>query len=144
MVLWFCGVEHAVFWALIIGLLNYIPYIGSLMGVVFPVLLTIVQFGSLQMTLLVLSLLTVAQMYVGNVLEPKMIGKQTNLSPFVVLVSLSLWSALWGVAGAILAIPLTSILVIIFSAFQSTRALAILLVDDPSVYEIENKSNDLE
>ncbi len=141
-ILWLCGVEHALFWALIIGLLNYIPYIGSLLGVVFPVLLSIVQFGSLHMTVLVASLLTVAQMYVGNVLEPKMIGKQINLSPFVVLVSLSLWSSLWGVAGAILAIPLTSILVIIFSAFKSTRALAILLVDDPSAYEAEAKSLD--
>ncbi len=134
-IMWLCGVEHALFWALVIGILNYIPYIGSLLGVVFPVLLTLVQFGSIQMTILVASLLTIAQMYVGNVLEPKMIGKQINLSPFVVLISLSLWSSIWGVAGAILAIPLTSILVIVLSAFQSTRSVAILLVDDPSSYE---------
>ncbi|AOA56922.1 AI-2E family transporter [Acinetobacter larvae] len=140
LILWLCGVEHALFWALIIGLLNYIPYIGSLLGVIFPVILTLAQFGSMQMTLLVAVLLTVAQMYVGNVLEPKMIGKQINLSPFVVLVSLSLWASLWGVAGAILAVPLTSIFVIILGAFPSTRAFALLMVDDPVAYQLEMKN----
>ncbi|QTD58833.1 AI-2E family transporter [Acinetobacter towneri] len=129
-ILWLFGVEHAIFWALIIGILNYIPYIGSLLGVVFPVTLTLVQFGSIQMTLAVAVLLTMAQMYVGNVLEPKMIGKEINLSPFVVLISLSLWSSLWGISGAILAVPLTSVFVIIFAEFESTRPFTLLLMDD--------------
>lgn len=132
-ILWLFGVEHALFWALFIGIANYIPYVGSLFGVLFPVLLSLVQFGSLETSLFLAVLLIVAQSVVGNVLEPKMIGKQINLSPFVVLVSLSLWSALWGIAGAILAIPLTSMLVIILSAFPSTRGWAILLMDDPSL-----------
>lgn len=134
-IMWLCGVEYALFWALVIGLLNYIPYIGSLLGVIFPVLLTLLQFGSIERTLLVAVLLTCAQMYVGNILEPKMIGKQVNLSPFVTLVSLSLWSSLWGVAGAVLAIPLTSMLVIILGAFELTRPFAILLVDDPELFQ---------
>lgn len=137
-ILWLCGVDYALFWAVTIGLLNYIPYVGSLLAVVFPVLLTLAQFGSIQTTLLVAGLLTVAQMFVGNVLEPKVIGKQVNLSPFVVLVSLSLWSSLWGIAGAILAIPLTSILVIVLAAFPASRPLAILLVDDASAYASES------
>lgn len=129
-ILWSFGVEYAVFWALIIGILNYIPYIGSLLGVVFPVVLALVQFGSIKMTIAVAVLLTIAQMYVGNVLEPKMIGKQINLSAFVVLISLSLWSSLWGIAGAILAIPLTSIVVIILAEFETTKPYTLLLMDD--------------
>ena len=125
------GVDFALFWAILIGLLNYIPFIGSLIGVIFPVLLAVAQFGSIQTALLVLVLLTAAQLWVGNGLEPKMIGKKVNLSPFVVLVSLGLWTSLWGVAGSILAIPLTSILAIIFSHFDGTRPLAVLLSDDP-------------
>ena len=50
-----------------------------------------------------------------------MIGRKVNLSPFVVLVALSFWSAFWGVPGAILAVPLTSMLAIIFAAFEQTR-----------------------
>lgn len=129
-ILWAFGVEYALFWALVIGLLNYIPYIGSLIGVVFPVTLALLQFGSLYLVLLLTVCLTIAQMYVGNVLEPKMIGKQINLSGFVVLVSLSLWSSLWGVAGAILAIPLTAIVVIILAEFEETRPYTYLLMDD--------------
>lgn len=134
LILWLCGVDYALFWAVVIGLLNYIPYVGSMLAVLFPVLLTLAQFGSVQTTLLVAGLLTAAQMFVGNVLEPNMIGKQVNLSPFVVLVSLSLWSSLWGIAGAILAIPLTSMLVIVLAAFSATRPLAIMLVEDASAY----------
>ena len=97
---------------------------------VFPVSLALVQFGSIQLTIVIAVLLTIAQMYVGNVLEPKMIGKQINLSAFVVLVSLSLWSSLWGIAGAILAIPLTSIVVIVLAEFNTTRPYTLLLMDN--------------
>jgi len=132
LVMWLFGVDFALFWAILIGLLNYIPFIGSLIGVIFPVLLTVAQFGSVQTTILVLGLLTTAQLLVGNGLEPRMIGKKVNMSPFVVLVSLSLWTSLWGVAGSILAIPLTSILAIVFSHFDGTRPFAVFLSDDPA------------
>ncbi|WP_341861373.1 AI-2E family transporter [Gymnodinialimonas sp. 57CJ19] len=130
-VMWAFGVDFALFWAIFIGLLNYIPYVGSLIGVVFPVALTLAQFGSLQTTAFVLALLAGAQLWVGNFLEPKMIGKRVNLSPFVVLVSLTLWTSLWGVAGSILAIPLTSILAIILGHVPATRPIAVFLADDP-------------
>jgi AI-2 transport protein TqsA len=129
-ILWVMGVEYALFWALMIGLLNYIPYVGSMLGVMFPVIFSIVQFGSLPKTIIVGGLLIAAQTWVGNILEPKMIGRKLNMSPFVVLVSLSLFSALWGIAGAILAIPLTSIIAVVLGAFPSTRFLAVLLAED--------------
>lgn len=126
-ILWALGVDFALFWAIVIALLNYIPYVGSLLGVLFPVVLSLAQFGSLATTLLVAALLVAAQAFVGSILEPRVLGRQLNLSPFVVLVSLSVWSTLWGVPGAILAIPLTSILVIILSNFEQTRFLAVLM-----------------
>lgn len=134
-ILWFFGVDFALFWAILIGLLNYIPYVGSLMGVAFPVALTMAQFGSIQTTLGVAVLLTLVQTWVGNALEPRMIGRKVNMSPFVVLVALALWSALWGVAGAILAIPLTSIIAIIMASFASTRPFAVLLAEDVTVFQ---------
>lgn len=121
------GIDFPAFWAVLIGLLNYIPYVGSFIGVIFPVVLSIAQFGSIPITLATLTSLTAAQLFVGNVLEPKWIGRTVNLSPFVVLVALSFWTALWGLPGAILAVPLTSILVIIFAAAPATRPIAIML-----------------
>lgn len=126
-ILWLLGVDFALFWAITIALLNYIPYVGSYLGVAFPVILSLGQFASLQTTLILLALLVAAQTWVGNVLEPRWIGRQLNMSPFVVLVALSVWSALWGIPGAILAIPMTSILIIVTSNFDATRFIAILL-----------------
>ncbi|MGJ8626185.1 MAG: AI-2E family transporter [Sulfitobacter sp.] len=129
-ILFALGIDFALFWAILIALLNYIPYVGSMLGVALPVVLSIAQFGSLQTSALVLALLLAAQLWVGNFLEPRLIGKQLNMSPLIVLLSLSVFSGLWGVAGAILAVPLTSILAIVLRAFDETRFLAVLLAEN--------------
>lgn len=130
-ILWGMGVDFALFWAVVIGLFNYIPYVGSIIGVALPVILSLAQFGSLGTTLMLGALLIGAQTYVGNVLEPRVIGRQLNLSPFAVLVALAVWSALWGLPGAILAIPLTAMIAILCGAFTATRFVAVLLADRP-------------
>jgi AI-2 transport protein TqsA len=122
------GLDFAVFWAVLIALGNYIPYVGTL-AVLFPILFSLAQFGSLTTALILAALLTLAQLLSDNVLEPKLVARQLNLSPFVTVVALSVWSALWGLPGAILAIPLTSMLAIIFAAFPATRFLAVLLAE---------------
>lgn len=130
-ILWFMDVDFALFWAVVIGLFNYIPYVGSIVGVALPVIFSLAQFGSLPTTAALAGLLAVAQAYVGNILEPRLVGRQLNLSPFVVLLALSVWSAIWGLPGAIFAIPMTSMLVIICGAFDSTRFIAVLLSAAP-------------
>jgi predicted PurR-regulated permease PerM len=129
-ILWGMGVDFALFWAVVIGLFNYIPYVGSIIGVTLPVILSLAQFGSLGTTAVLGTLLIAAQTYVGNILEPRVIGRQLNLSPFVVLVALSVWTALWGLPGAILAIPLTAMIAIVCGAFAPTRFVAALLAND--------------
>jgi AI-2 transport protein TqsA len=133
-ILWFVDVDFAIFWAILIGLLNYIPYVGSLLGVMFPVALTMAQFGSVQTTLIAAITLFMAQTWVGNFLEPRMVGRSVNMSPFVVLVALTFWSTLWGIAGAVLAIPLTAVIIILMDNFAATRPFAILLADDVDRY----------
>lgn len=127
------GVEYAPFWAVLIGLMNYIPYVGSLIGVVFPVLLSLAQFGSIQTTAITAVLLTVVQVFVGNVLEPRLIGRSLNLSGFVVLVALVVWTTLWGLHGAILSMPMTSMLMIVLTASPATRPVAVLMSNDGDV-----------
>jgi predicted PurR-regulated permease PerM len=134
-ILWLMDVDFALFWAISIALLNYIPYVGSYVGVALPVMLSFAQFGSLSVTLTLTGLLMAAQIFVGNYLEPRMIGRQLNLSPLVVIVSLIFWTTLWGVAGAILAIPMTSVLVIVLSSFPHTRPFAVMLADHIEEYD---------
>ncbi|WP_172298223.1 AI-2E family transporter [Pseudoruegeria sp. HB172150] len=128
-VLWSLDVDFALFWAVTIALFNYIPYVGSYIGVAMPVILSLAQFASIPMTLLLTALLTVMQVFVGNYLDPMLVGRQMNMSPFVVMVALSVWATLWGIPGAILAVPLTSVLAIILSSFDSTRFVAVLLAE---------------
>lgn len=132
-VLWIMDVDFALFWAVVIGLLNYIPYAGSILGVMLPVILSLAQFGALWTTAVLATLLIAVQAYVGNILEPRVIGRQLNLSPTVVLLSLSVWAALWGLPGALLAVPLTAMVAIICNAFQPTRFVAVLLANDPAL-----------
>jgi predicted PurR-regulated permease PerM len=121
------GVENAVFWAFMIALLNYIPYVGSLLGVGIVVLYVLLIGNDLDQVLLVAALLTAAQVYVGNWLEPRVMSRSLDLSPLVVLVALVVWSSLWGLAGAIIAVPMTSILLIVLSSFEGTRFIPVLL-----------------
>lgn len=121
------GIEFALFWAVLIAFLNYIPYIGSMIGVIFPVLLSLAQFGTWSMAGAVMVALTCAQVFVGAYLEPRMMGRAFNLSPFVVLLALAFWSTLWGLPGALLAVPMTASLVLVLAEIPSTRPIAILL-----------------
>jgi len=129
------GVEFAAFWAVLIGFLNYIPYVGSFLGVMFPVALSMLQFGDIGIVLLLLVVLSLTQMVVGTFIEPYVMGNSLNLSPTVILLSLAIWSALWGILGAVLSVPITASLVIVCASFAATRPVAVLLSRDGVVAE---------
>lgn len=121
------GLEFAAMWAVLIAFLNFVPYIGSVLGVVFPVLMAVVQFQELGTILSLLVALTAVQFVIGNFLDPYVMGNSLNLSPFAILISLAVWSELWGIPGAFLAVPITAIITIVFSEFPGTRPIAVLL-----------------
>lgn len=123
----FFGMEFAVFWGVLIALLNYVPYIGSFLSVFLPAVFAVVQFGNLNSVLAVMVPLGIVQFVNGNFLDPYLMGNSLNLSPFVILVSLTVWSALWGVSGAFLAVPMTAVMVMIFAEFPGTRPFAVML-----------------
>ena len=127
------GVEFAAFWAVLIGLLNYVPYIGSVLGVALPVAFATMQFADLNHVLLVLLALAVSQFVIGFFLDPYLMANSLNLSPFVILVSLAVWSALWGIAGAFLAVPITACIALVCAEFEATRPVAVLLSRDGRV-----------
>ena len=121
------GVDSPAFWAFLIFILNYIPTIGSLAATLFPATFALLQFGELMPSVIVLIVIGTIQLLVGNILEPKLMGRSLNISALVAIIALSFWGALWGVTGMILSVPITVIMVIVFSKFESTKAIAILL-----------------
>ena len=85
------------------------------------------QFGEFGPVLTLVLALSTVQFLIGNFLDPYVMGSSLNLSPFAILISLAVWSELWGIPGAFLAVPITAIVTIVFSEFPGTRAVAVLL-----------------
>jgi predicted PurR-regulated permease PerM len=127
------GLEFATFWAVLITLLNFVPYLGTFLGVLFPTVMAIVQFADPILILSLLAALAAVQFVIGNFLDPYMMGNSLNLSPFAILVSLAIWSELWGIPGAFLAVPITAIVVVVLSQFPGSKSLAVLLSRDGRV-----------
>lgn len=124
------GLDNALFWALVIFILNYIPIVGGFAAVMMPVLFALVQFDSFAPVAILGGVLFGAQFVVANTIQPKMMGDSMNMSPLVVVLSLTLWGALWGGVGAFLSAPMTVIMMIILAQFPTTRWIAILLSAD--------------
>jgi AI-2 transport protein TqsA len=140
LIMYSLGIKYAGFWALMSFALNYIPIIGSIIGVLMPTLLALVQpGGGVGLSLLTLTLLTGAEQFFGSFVEPRTVGKSLNLSPLVILLSLALWGSLWGFAGMLLCVPITVAALIIFSQIEETRALAILISDNGDIAPIRRK-----
>ncbi len=127
------GVKAAAFWAFLIFLLNYIPTIGSLVATAFPVIFAILQFGDWVPALYVMIIVGAIQVVIGNIVEPKVMGNSLNISSLTVILALSFWGALWGITGMILSVPITVIMILVFSEFPSTRPVAILMSEKGNV-----------
>ena len=121
------GLDYAGFWATTIFFLNFIPTIGSILGTLLPAAFALLQFQQVGPAAQALAGIGVVQFLVGNVLLPRMAGSTLNISLFVTLFSLFAWGALWGVTGMFVAMPMTAILIIVFSNFEATRPVAVLL-----------------
>lgn len=121
------GLDFAAFWAMLIFFFNFIPTVGSILATAFPSILALIQFEEPSTIGLVVGGVMGTQILVGNFLEPRLMGNSLNLSPLVILLSLSLWGSLWGVPGMFLCVPITVIAMIICSHFPQTRAIAVLL-----------------
>jgi predicted PurR-regulated permease PerM len=127
------NLEFASFWALLIFLMNYIPSVGSIIATAFPSILALMQFEFAAGFWVVSCGITTLQFLIGNILEPRLMGSSLNLSPLVILFSLTFWGSLWGIPGAFLCVPIMVILMIVLSHFPSTQPIAIMMSRDGSV-----------
>ncbi len=127
------GVDFAAIWALLVFFLNFIPTVGSIIGVVLPALLTLVQFETITPFLIVAIGLGGTQFVIGNVIEPAYMGKSLNLSSFMILLALSFWGLVWGLAGMFLAVPLMVMTGIVCAQFRGLRWVSVLLSTNGSL-----------
>ncbi|MBO6577305.1 MAG: AI-2E family transporter [Rhodothermales bacterium] len=121
------GVDFPLVWAFLAFVLNYIPSFGSLVAVLCPVLLSLLQFDSVATTLVLMIILVATQATLGNIIEPRVMGFSLNLSPLFILVSLIFWGWLWGFWGMVLAVPLTATVKIVFENVEALRPFSVLM-----------------
>lgn len=130
------GVDYAIIWAIIAFLLNFIPNIGSFIAAVPAVLFALVQLGA-EGVIWTIFVFVVVNTVVGNIIEPKMMGKGLGLSTFIVFLSLIFWGFIFGTVGMFLSVPLTMMFKIIFEQDPATKWAAVILgtEDDARKYQ---------
>ena len=107
--------------------LNFIPYVGSLISILLPVMFSVVENFNLMNSVIIFALLFLSHVFIGNFLENKLMGKALNISPIVLLIFLSIMGKLWGISGMFLSVPMIVVLIIILNNFKQTKNIAILL-----------------
>lgn len=127
------GVDFAETWGLLAFVLNFIPYIGTYIAVIMPVLVSMVQFDTLMTALLVLLSLMVVQTAFGSIIDPMWTGQSLNMSPFAIVLSLIFWGMVWGIAGMFLSVPFLVVIIIVCAKIPDWRWVAILLSRDGRV-----------
>ncbi|MEL6346319.1 MAG: AI-2E family transporter [Myxococcota bacterium] len=124
------GLPHAILWGFVAFLLNYIPNVGSIIAAIPPILLALVV-GGVGEAALVTGLYLMANLLIGSILEPRLMGDSLGLSPLVVLLALLLWGWMWGAAGMLLSVPLTVLLCEFMAINPTTQWIADLLGPNP-------------
>lgn len=126
-ILWIFGVDFALTWGTLAFLLNFIPYLGSLLATLLPVLLAMVQLDSVGIVMLIGLLLVAWQQVLGLVVEPRMAGARLGVSPLLIILSLAFWGVVWGIIGMLLAVPLLMVIKIVFENIPATKPVAALM-----------------
>jgi len=127
------GMDFPIVWGFLSFVMNFIPTFGSIFSVIITTLFAVLQFYPAPFfSIFIFIYMTGVNFILGNILEPRIEGKHLGLSPFVILVSLSLWGYIWGFVGMILAVPMTVIIKIICENISYFHPIAIMLGNDPA------------
>jgi len=122
-------------WAFIIFILNFIPTIGSIVATLLPCLLGLVIFDNVIDAVFMALVITTVQFTIGSVIEPKFQGDRLNLAPLMILLSLAVWGAIWGIVGMFLAVPIMVTINAALSQFETTKPLAMLFSSNGDIPE---------
>jgi predicted PurR-regulated permease PerM len=124
--LWIIGIDFAVLWGILAFLMGYIPSIGWWISLIPPFLIAWAQYG-IQTALLVLAAYVLINGGVQNIVQPRMMGKGLRISPLVVFVSVVVWATLLGGMGALIAVPLTMLVMKVLELSEGSRWIATLM-----------------
>ena len=121
------GIPHALFFAILAAMLTIIPYVGIVIGSLFPAILALITKNSLWYPVGVILQFSVIQFLEGNFITPVILGSKANINPYFAILGLFVGGMLLGVIGVILAIPILGIIKIIFDQIDSLEPFAYVL-----------------
>ena len=122
------GVQAAVLFGLLTFLLNFIPNVGSFISILLPIpIVWLAPNFTTTQAILAIGIPAVIQFFIGNFIQPKLMGEHMKLHPVTILISLIFWGMLWGIVGAFLAVPITSIIRIACDRHPLTKPVANLM-----------------
>ena len=127
----FIGLQGALLWGVLAGLLRFVPYVGPIVGGGLPFVVSLAMFADWEQPLLTLGLFLVVELTVAYVVEPWWYGKHTGISSLAILVAAAFWATIWGPVGLILSTPLTVCLVVLGRYVPQFEFLYVLLGDEP-------------
>ena len=135
LVLFIFGIDLWFTWALLTFILNYVPYIGSLIATIPPLILGFVTLSPVTWFVLLILLVTNQQLW-GSIIETKWAGRALDISPVLLLLTTAYSYWVWGILGMVLVVPFTVIFKIVLENIEPTRPIAILLAERaPSIDE---------
>jgi predicted PurR-regulated permease PerM len=115
------GVEQSIVWALLFAILNVLPFVGAFLGMIPPILIAVVQFGTFEKGIILILLCISLHLIYANWLIPRTTGPRTQLTPLMSLMAMMYWGFLWGGIGILLAVPMTASLRSIWTQYSSMR-----------------------
>ena len=126
------GLDFPIVWGFFAFVMNFIPTFGSIISIVITFLFALLQFYPEWGKIIYVVILLISVNFVlGNIIEPRIEGRHLGLSPFAILISLSIWGWIWGFIGMILAVPMTVIIKIVCQNIPELRRIAIFLSNNP-------------
>ena len=128
--LWIIGVPSPLLWGILAALMRFVPFIGSVIAAVFPVILAASVDPGWTMVATTVALFVIAEPIMGHIIDPMIQGRATGMTPLAVILSTVFWTMMWGPIGLVLAVPLTLVLVVFGKHIKQLEFFNILLGDD--------------
>ncbi|MEQ1672807.1 MAG: AI-2E family transporter, partial [Hyphomicrobium sp.] len=129
--LWAIGIPSAALWGVVSAIMRFVPFIGSVLAAVPPVLLAAAVDPGWSILAATLALFIVGEPVMGHVVEPHVLGRKAGISPFAMVASASFWTLIWGPVGLVLAAPLTMVIVVLGRYVHGLEYFSVLLGDEP-------------
>lgn len=131
--LWAIGLPNAVLWGLVTAVMRFVPYVGSILAAVPPILLAAAIDPGWGLFFLTGAVFVIGEPLMGHIVEPLVLGKRAGISPFAMVASAGFWTLIWGPVGLILAAPMTMTLIVLGRYVKNLEFFSVLLGDEPAL-----------